>query len=95
MKNISAWAILHPVTPVVLFVVLLFMGSVAFLRLPVTLNPDVSFPLVLVLVSQPGASPQDQLPNPIRTMEASTYLVFVRGKTNRITDSPEGRSVLR
>jgi len=30
MKNISAWAIRHPVTPVVLFVVLLFMGSVAF-----------------------------------------------------------------
>ena len=59
MKNISAWAIRHPVTPVVLFVVLLFMGSVAFLRLPVTLNPDVSFPLVLVQVFQPGASPQE------------------------------------
>src|ERR1700730_6572310 len=59
MKNISAWAIRHPVTPVVLFVVLLFMGSVAFLRLPVTLNPDISFPLVQVLVSQPGASPQE------------------------------------
>ena len=59
MKNISAWAIRHPVTPVVMFVVLLFMGSVAFLRLPVTLNPDVSFPLVLVQVFQPGASPQE------------------------------------
>src|SRR5580692_10170045 len=59
MKNISAWAIRHPVPPVVLFVVLLFMGSVAFLRLPVTLNPDVSFPLVLVQVFQPGASPQE------------------------------------
>jgi multidrug efflux pump subunit AcrB len=59
MKNISAWAIRHPVTPVVLFVVLLFMGSVAFLRLPVTLNPDVAFPLVLVQVYQPGASPQE------------------------------------
>src|SRR5258708_8750821 len=59
MKNISAWAIRHPVTPVVLFVVLLFMGSIAFLRLPVTLNPDISFPLVQVLVSQPGASPQE------------------------------------
>jgi len=59
MKNISAWAIRHPVTPVVLFVVLLFMGVVAFLRLPVTLNPDISFPGVEVLVSQPGASPQE------------------------------------
>ena len=34
MKNISAWAIRHPVSPVVLFVVLLFLGTVAFNRLP-------------------------------------------------------------
>jgi hydrophobe/amphiphile efflux-1 (HAE1) family protein len=58
MKNISAWAIRHPVSPIVLFVVLLFMGMVAFMRLPVTLNPDVAFPVVLVQVVQPGASPQ-------------------------------------
>src|SRR5215468_11381540 len=59
MRNISAWAIRHPVSPIVLFVVLLFMGTVAFMRLPVTLNPDVAFPVVLVQVSQPGASPQE------------------------------------
>ena len=59
MKNISAWAIRHPVSPIVLFVVLMFMGTVAFLRVPVTLNPDVAFPVVLVQVSQPGASPQE------------------------------------
>ncbi len=59
MRNMSAWAIRHPVTPVVLFVVLLFMGVVAFLRMPRTLNPDISFPGVVVLVSQPGASPQE------------------------------------
>jgi len=59
MKNMSAWAIRHPVTPVVLFVVFLFMGVVAFNRLPRTLNPDISFPGVQVIVSQPGASPQE------------------------------------
>jgi hydrophobe/amphiphile efflux-1 (HAE1) family protein len=59
VKNISAWAIRHPVTPVVLFIVLLFMGLVAFVRVPVTLNPDVAFPVVLVQVLQPGASPQE------------------------------------
>jgi multidrug efflux pump subunit AcrB len=59
MKNISAWAIRHPVSPIVLFMVLLFLGVVAFVRLPVTLNPDVSFPVVLVTVSQPGASPHE------------------------------------
>ncbi len=59
MKNMSAWAIRHPISPIVLFVVLLFMGLVAFVRLPITLNPDVAFPLVLVQVLQPGAAPTD------------------------------------
>jgi multidrug efflux pump subunit AcrB len=59
MRNISAWAIRHPVPPIVLFIVLFFMGMVGFMRTPVTLNPDISFPVVLVTVSQPGASPQE------------------------------------
>jgi multidrug efflux pump subunit AcrB len=59
MKNISAWAIRHPVTPIVVFVVLFFMGVVAFVRLPVNLNPDISFPLVVVEISQPGAAPTE------------------------------------
>ena len=34
MRNMSAWAIRHPISPIVLFVVLLFMGSVAFVGCP-------------------------------------------------------------
>ena len=59
MKNISAWAIRHPLPPIVLFVVLLFMGLVSFLRLPVTADPDISFPGVTVTIEQPGAAPQE------------------------------------
>src|SRR5688572_19044579 len=59
IKNISAWAIQHPISPIVLFVVLTFVGIVAFARLPINLNPDVSFPMVTVSVSQPGASPTE------------------------------------
>src|SRR4029077_8621938 len=59
MKNISAWAIRHPLPPIVLFVVLLFMGVVSFLRLPVTADPDVSFSAVFVIIAQPGAAPQE------------------------------------
>ena len=59
MKNISAWAIRHPVSPIVLFVVLFFMGVVAFIRLPVNQNPDISFPFINVFVSQPGAAPPE------------------------------------
>jgi multidrug efflux pump subunit AcrB len=59
VKNISAWAIRHPVTPIVLFVVLFFLGIVAFIRLPINLTPDISFPLVNVDISQPGAAPTE------------------------------------
>ena len=59
MRNISAWAIRHPVTPIVLFVVLFFLGTVAFIRLPINLNPDVAFPAVNVNIYQPGAAPTE------------------------------------
>src|SRR5882672_7537208 len=59
MNNISAWAIRHPIPPVVLFVVLFFLGVAAFVRLPINLNPDISFPLVSVNISQPGAAPTE------------------------------------
>jgi len=59
MRNISAWAIRHPIIPIVLFVVLFFMGVVAFIRLPINLNPDVSFPAVNVDISEPGAAPTE------------------------------------
>ncbi len=59
MRNMSAWAIRHPLPPMVLFVVLLFMGIVSFVRLPITLDPDISFPGVNVIVEQPGAAPQE------------------------------------
>jgi multidrug efflux pump subunit AcrB len=57
MKNISAWAIRHPITPLVLFMVLSFVGLVSFIRLPINLMPDISFPAVQVTISQPGAAP--------------------------------------
>src|SRR6202041_2403139 len=59
MKNISAWAIRHPVFPIVLFTVLFFLGVVAFIRLPINLQPDISFPLVEVSIQQPGAAPTE------------------------------------
>jgi multidrug efflux pump subunit AcrB len=59
VKNLSAWAIRHPVTPIVLFVVLFFLGAVAFLRLPIDLNPDIAYPMVDVTISQPGAAPTE------------------------------------
>jgi len=90
MKNMSAWAIKHPVSPVVLFVVLLFMGVVAFVRLPVTLDPDVAFPLVHVIVYQPGAAPQEMETQVLQKIEGSVAGV---GNIHNITSAAlEGMS---
>jgi hydrophobe/amphiphile efflux-1 (HAE1) family protein len=59
MRNISAWAIRHPVFPLILFVVLTAFGVLAFIRLPINLNPDISAPFVSVTVFQPGAAPSE------------------------------------
>ena len=59
MRRISAWAITHPVFPLVLFAVLFVFGVVAFVRLPITLNPDISAPFVQITISEPGAAPSE------------------------------------
>jgi multidrug efflux pump subunit AcrB len=84
VKNISAWAIRHPVTPVVLFVVLLFLGVADFIRLPINLNPDVSFPLVDVKIMQPGASPTEMETQIAQKIEGSIAGI---GNVRNITTS--------
>ena len=58
-RNISAWSIRNPVTPLVLFAALVLAGVVSFMRMDVNQNPDVSFPMVSVTVVQPGAAPTE------------------------------------
>jgi len=54
MRNISAWAIRNPVIPIVLFTFLLAMGLLAFKRMDINLNPDITSPAANVSISQPA-----------------------------------------
>jgi multidrug efflux pump subunit AcrB len=58
-RNISAWSIRNPVVPIVLFIGLMLMGIVSFMRMEVQNDPDIEFPVVFVIVSQPGAAPTE------------------------------------
>jgi multidrug efflux pump subunit AcrB len=90
VKNISAWAIRHPVSPLVLFVVLTFMGIVAFIRLPINENPDITFPLVTVTVSEPGAAPTEIDTQIVQKVEGSVSSI---GNIKRMTSlSMEGQA---
>ena len=57
--NISAIAIKRPVFTVMVTVALLVLGAVGLSRLGTDLFPDVSFPVVVVNVVYPGASPAE------------------------------------
>ncbi len=59
MKNISAWAIRHPIPTIVLFLALAFAGVWGFGKLRVNNLPDIDFPVVTVSVAQTGASPTE------------------------------------
>ncbi|HEX9947516.1 MAG TPA: efflux RND transporter permease subunit [Allosphingosinicella sp.] len=71
MRNISAWSIRNPVIPIVLFTFLLAMGVLAFMRMDVNLNPDVSVPAASVSISQPGAAPPELEIQITRRVEAA------------------------
>jgi hydrophobic/amphiphilic exporter-1 (mainly G- bacteria), HAE1 family len=57
--NISEWAIRRPVSTVMLIVCLLVLGLMSYLNLPIELFPDVSFPIVSVSTTYPGASARE------------------------------------
>lgn len=58
-RNLSAWCILHPVPPLVLFIILTLGGLVAFFNLGIDESPNIDVPAVSVAVTQPGASPAE------------------------------------
>src|SRR5215469_4164400 len=82
MKNISAWAIRNPIPPLVLFMVLLFMGVSAFIRLPINNNPDIAYPMVDVVILQPGASPSEMERQILQKVEGSIASI---GNVHKLT----------
>lgn len=75
MRNISSWAIRNPIPPIVLFVALTLAGIVSFIRMDINLQPDVSFPVVQVIVSQPGAAPTELETQVTQRVEAAVRSV--------------------
>ena len=59
LRNISAWSIRNPIIPLVMFAALLFAGFLSFSRMSVQNDPDIEFPMVIVVIAQPGAAPSE------------------------------------
>ncbi|MEZ5502217.1 MAG: efflux RND transporter permease subunit [Halioglobus sp.] len=54
--SISSWSIRNPIPVSVLFIALIIAGGFGYTLLPVKLYPDVSFPLIQVHITLPGAA---------------------------------------
>ena len=58
--NVSSWSIKNPIPALLGFVLLSFMGIMAFKAMKIQLFPDIDLPMITVTATMPGASP-DQM----------------------------------
>ena len=85
--NFSAWAIRNPVPPILLFAVLCLLGVTSFMRLPVTKFPNIDIPVILVSVTQGGATPAELETQVTREIEdAVANITGVKHLTSTVTD---------
>lgn len=55
--SFSTWSIRNPIPPILLFIILVLAGIVAFRTMPVSNMPNVVIPVITITVTQPGAAP--------------------------------------
>ena len=88
--NLSAIAIKRPVFTVMVTVALMVLGAMGLSRLGTDLFPDVAFPVVVVNVPYPGASPREVEQLVTKPIEDS--VVSLNGIDRLKTTSREGMS---
>ncbi|MEO6155945.1 MAG: efflux RND transporter permease subunit, partial [Thermomonas sp.] len=69
--SLSTWGIRNPIPAVMVFFVLCVAGLWGFHQLPVARFPDIAFPMVVVTITQPGASPSQLETEVTRKVEDS------------------------
>jgi multidrug efflux pump subunit AcrB len=89
-RNISAWSIRNPIPPLVLFMALTIAGLVSFMRMDVNQDPDIEFPVVIVVINQPGAAPTELETQVTQRVEAAVR--SIQGIDEINSDVSEGNS---
>jgi HAE1 family hydrophobic/amphiphilic exporter-1 len=56
---LTRFSIQRPIITAMLFIALAVFGAISYQKLGRSLNPNVTFPIVLVIASYPGASPEE------------------------------------
>lgn len=81
-----------PVTMLIIFLILTFMGVYTAMDLPIDLFPDIDFPVLVVYCQNEGSGPTEIESNITRTLESS--LTSVSGVKNMTSTSSTGLSLV-
>ena len=88
--NISAWSIRRPVPSLVLFMILIVIGSLSFGTLPITQFPNIDIPIVQVQITQAGSAPSELETQVTKKVEDA--IAGVNGVKHQTTTITEGLS---
>ncbi len=90
--NVSAWSIRNPIPSLLLFVMLTFFGTVAFVGMKIQQFPDVDLPTVTVSATLPGAAPAQLESEVARKIENA--LATLQGVKHVYTKVQEGTATI-
>ena len=90
--NVSAWSIRNPIPAVLAFVMLTFLGVMAFKAMKIQMFPDIDLPMVTVTASMPGASPDQMEAEVARKIENA--LASVQGLKHLYTQVKDGTAII-
>lgn len=81
-----------PVTMLIVFLILTFLGLYTLMDLPIDLFPDIDFPVLVVFCENEGSAPTEIEANVTRVLESA--LTSVSGVTNMTSSSSTGLSLI-
>ncbi len=90
--NFSAWSIRNPIPAVLGFVMLTFMGVMAFKAMKIQQFPDIDLPMITVTASMPGASPDQMEAEVVRKIENA--LASAQGLKHIYTQVKDGSAII-
>ncbi|WP_164156327.1 efflux RND transporter permease subunit [Sandarakinorhabdus rubra] len=95
MRNISAWSIKNPVPPLVAFTLLLLAGILSFQAMDINNQPDVEFPGAQVIVTQPGAAPEELENQVTQRVEAAVRNITGVDEVNSFVSEGSSRTMVQ
>jgi multidrug efflux pump subunit AcrB len=90
--NVSSWSIRNPIPAILGFILLTFLGVMAFKAMKIQMFPDIDLPMVTVTATMPGASPDQMEAEVARKIENA--LASAQGLKHLYTQVQDGSAII-